>query len=174
MDNEFTKDDDESLTYKGKKDFSQSRSDDGLKAKRFAQELTDMSLTTFRVWFGMMSFVNRKNYLNMRIRELAKFCHVSVGSASHAMDYMERNNLIVKVSEPHRNSSWMINPELQWNWYEKDRERFKGVYHSYRKKQREYLKTKLSAIKDAKEKENLNDQDEISLEEQAVCQDKAA
>jgi hypothetical protein len=108
-----------------------SRSNDWLKAKRFGSDLKDMSPTIFAVWFGMQRFMRKWNIVSARYRQIAEFCKMSVGSVHRAMAYMEKNDLIVRTSDPDKNASWMINPLLQWNWIAAQQPKGVAVYRKY-------------------------------------------
>ncbi len=89
-----------------------------------------MPQTTFRVWYAMRNFEVEKNYVNARFRQIAQFMGVSIGAVQDAMRYMEEHNLIVRVSDPGKKASWMINPELQWNWERKLYRQGLAIYRS--------------------------------------------
>jgi hypothetical protein len=124
-------------TKKGAKEkITSGRSNHALKARKFGQELTDMPQTTFRVWYAMRNFEVERNYVNARFRQIAQFMGVSIGAVQDAMRYMEEHNLIVRVSDPGKKASWMINPELQWNWERKLYRQGLAIYRSEKAKNR--------------------------------------
>jgi hypothetical protein len=75
----------------------------------------DLPKTAYQVFFAMIHFVSSYNYLDVRLKDLAERCHLSIGPVQRAMKIFERKRLIVRTTLPHRYSVWMLNPEFAWN-----------------------------------------------------------
>lgn len=92
----------------------------------------DMPPTAFRIWNGLYAFIDRHNQVDVRLKTIADYCKLSVASVQRAMKYFEEHNLIAKKSESHRDSVWMINPELIWNDRDQNHQQTIDDYRSLR------------------------------------------
>lgn len=86
-----------------------------LDARWFAQTLRDMPKTGFIVWHSLSQFTGYQNKVDVRLHTIAEFCGLSMKSVQRAMQLFEEQGLLVRLSEKHEASVWMINPELRWN-----------------------------------------------------------
>lgn len=86
-----------------------------LDARWFAQTLRDMPKTGFIVWHSLSGFTGYQNTVDVRLHTIAEFCGLSVRSVQRAMQLFEEQGLIVRLSEKHEASVWLVNPELRWN-----------------------------------------------------------
>lgn len=84
-------------------------------ARWFAQTLREMPKSGFMVWHALSEFTRHQNKVDARLSQIAKFCGLSLGPVQRAMKYFEEKEVLVRISSPHKNSVWMINPELRWN-----------------------------------------------------------
>lgn len=118
--------------FRNERLYSTSKSNDAQKARIFGQELKEMTLTAYRVWFGMQIFNGKWNKVDARLQNIADFCNVSFSSAQRAMTYFEKNNLIVREKKAGNSIGWMINPSLQWNFSSDDHQKAIHYYHRLR------------------------------------------
>jgi hypothetical protein len=86
-----------------------------LDARWFAQTLRDMPKTGFVVWHSLSEFTGHQNTVDARLHTIAEFCGLSLGPVQRAMRLFEEQGLIVRLSEKHKASVWLVNPELRWN-----------------------------------------------------------
>jgi hypothetical protein len=115
--------------FRNERLYTTSKSNDAQKARLFGQGLKEMTLTAYRVWFGMQIFSGKWNKIDARLQQIADFCSVSFSSAQRAMAYFEKNNLIVREKKVGNSMGWMINPSLQWNFGAEDHQKAIHYYH---------------------------------------------
>ena len=118
--------------FRNERLFTTSKSNDAQKARVFGQGLKDMTLTAYRVWFGMQIFNGKWNKIDARLQQIADFCNVSFSSAQRAMAYFEKNNLVVREKKVGNSMGWMINPSLQWNFGSEDHRKALHYYQRLR------------------------------------------
>ena len=148
-------------------------------AKKICTTCQDMPPSAFLVLFGVFNFLKPSNALNVRMKELAKFCGVSLGSVQRAMKYFEDHNLMVRRSMPNEYADWMLNQEWIWNNRHDQHAQAVGFYKKlqYDASQRSYRKKRKGD--DSKEIHHEIQDESVSYattseEEQTVCQEKAA
>jgi hypothetical protein len=125
-----------------RQDYSSATTNVGESAARLGHT-KGVPLVAYRMWFTVVGLMREKNYVDARLRSLAELCEMSVSAAQRGMQYLEDHDFVVRVSEPKKDSVWLVNPLLIWNSSHKKLRQTLGFYQHRQREQRKIKRSQM-------------------------------